>query len=74
MYDVVPFGTNSQPSLVAVHCKGKFLGCPNTGSLTISKFVEVASTSPCTAAPPFHVAQSGLSCKTFQSYHFLRTK
>ena len=40
------FGMNSQASLVAVHGKGQFLGSSNTGSFTISKLVDVASTNP----------------------------
>ena len=62
-YEVVPFGKNSQPSLVAVQVRGKFLGSNSNGSSTISKLVEVASTVPCTPAPAFQVIHNGLSCK-----------
>ena len=39
-------GRKTQASLTATHCKGKFLGKTEGGSTTISKSVDVASTSP----------------------------
>ena len=44
VYALGPFGINSHPSCEAVQSNGKFLGWPETGSVTISTRVDVAST------------------------------